>query len=670
MDPTPVQAAIVDLAPAQAAPAEPTPAQAVYPPLNSTPAKAADAAKVKAGQGKKKKGSSVKPQANVVAGAGAADGGQGAKSTAVLEPKRAAPTEEEKVPAVQDKTAEKEEDAPKVAWHQELEPQGAEGSKGHAKTAARLVPNIERDKSVAAPNKPVDAAILRWNSVEDLQAAANLSLSLAKTEQALSADPKRTFHAMPSVVTWNAPPQRKPAAGSTSPFRTLCLEIPEHGVVENPKLEDFQLLRLVGKGGFGKVYQVRKKKSGRIMALKAMRKHLIVEELNVEGTHNERSVLESVQHPFVIRLHCAFHDHGRLYLLMDWHNGGHLLKLLHEHAPFMEKEVRFYMAELVLAIEGLHSRGIVHRDLKPENVLLDSNGHLIVTDFGASKISAKDDEDIRTNSWVGTVLYMAPEQLMGKVYGRVVDWWAVGLLCWEMLTGDNPFYHENPEQVAARVQKKKLHLPSHFHSDTHTLLKALLNRDPEKRLGCKGTADVKGHAFFSKAKGFSWTDSYEKKHTPPFYVPGLHENPDDVSQVDDHYTSVPAVMSPVDPTLLSPNAQEQFKGFEWVSPLYSPAVSRMPVPDLLPTQLDLAEPADLQPADAAIQKVANAVGGPSRTLQLAPSNSDMTDLLGPEEAVADVATGGVAFGSVAAAPGGAWGRAPKISGEPTSQEEA
>ncbi|EKX37921.1 hypothetical protein GUITHDRAFT_40080, partial [Guillardia theta CCMP2712] len=280
-------------------------------------------------------------------------------------------------------------------------------------------------------------------------------------------------------------------------------------------LDDFELLRLVGQGGFGKVYQVRKKISGRIMALKVMRKHMVIEELNVEGTRNERSVLESVMHPFIVRLHCAFHDSGRLYLLMDWHNGGQLLKLLDEHSPFTEAQTRFYISELVLAVEELHARGIVHRDLKPENVLIDSHGHLVVTDFGASKISCID-EDVRTNSWVGTELYMAPEQLEGKVYGRVVDWWAIGVLCWEMLVGENPFYHKNADQIAQKVLKKKLVMPKYLSGPAHSLLKAMLNRDPEKRLGKNGAGEVKQHLFFSGAKGFSWKKIFEKVDGPPF----------------------------------------------------------------------------------------------------------------------------------------------------------
>eukprot|EP00802_Teleaulax_amphioxeia_P007241 Tamp_07247.p1 GENE.Tamp_07247~~Tamp_07247.p1 ORF type:complete len:501 (+),score=90.66 Tamp_07247:1030-2532(+) len=354
----------------------------------------------------------------------------------------------------------------------------------------------------------------------------------------------------------------------------------EGAPVQAPTLDDFELLRLVGAGGFGKVYQCRKKSSGRIMALKAMRKHLVIEELNVEGTRNERSVLETIQHPFIVRLHCAFHDTGRLYLLMDWHNGGHLLRLLQEKSPLSEHETRFYLAELVLAIEGLHEQGIVHRDLKPENVLIDCHGHLVVTDFGASKIAleheAEEDGDIRTNSWVGTEMYMAPEQLLGLVYGRVVDWWAIGVLAFEMLSGDNPFYHENPEQVAIKVQRKKLVYSKHLSGPCVSLLKGLLTREPERRLGKGGALEVKSHPFFQH-KGFKWQAIFDRSVPPPFDF-GTSEDQESASRVNDKYSSATPVLSPMESTLLSPKSQALFHGFEWVSPYYSPAIRTMRPP--------------------------------------------------------------------------------------------
>jgi len=429
-----------------------------------------------------------------------------------------------------------------------------------------------------AVDNPQRGSLLRWGSYWDIEGMR-----------------PGDWRSLPSIVTWyrertvhETPIAPSNGASCTAQQVQVQVDIPPADVdPKEPSLDDFELLRLVGQGGFGKVYQVRKKISGRIMALKVMRKHMVIEELNVEGTRNEKSVLESVMHPFIVRLHCAFHDSGRLYLLMDWHNGGQLLRLLDEHSPFTESQTRFYISELVLAVEELHARGIVHRDLKPENVLIDSHGHLVVTDFGASKISCME-EEMRTNSWVGTELYMAPEQLEGKVYGRVVDWWAIGVLCWEMLVGENPFYHKNSEQIAQKVLKKKLVIPKYLSGPAHSLLKTILNRDPERRLGKNGAGEIKEHLFFSGAKGFSWKKVYDKVDEPPFKNTELLENPESLSQISDSYTSRPAVLSPLlAPGMsLSPKSQALFSGFEWVSPFYSPAVMAS-LPILAPTTIDL-----------------------------------------------------------------------------------
>jgi len=197
---------------------------------------------------------------------------------------------------------------------------------------------------------------------------------------------------------------------------------------------------------------------------------------------------------------------------------------------------------------------------------------LVVTDFGASKIvvEGEDEGDIRTNSWVGTEMYMAPEQLLGLVYGRVVDWWAIGVLAFEMLSGDNPFYHENPEQVALKVQKKKLVFSKHLSGPCVSLLKGLLTREPEKRLGKEGAPAIKTHPFF-KHKGFKWQDIMDRRISPPFEL-GTAGDADAATRVHEKYSCRTPVLSPLESTLLSPKSQALFTGFEWVSPYYSPAI--------------------------------------------------------------------------------------------------
>ena len=198
-----------------------------------------------------------------------------------------------------------------------------------------------------------------------------------------------------------------------------------------------------------------------------------------------------------------------------------------------------------------------------------------------------EDGDIRTNSWVGTELYMAPEQLTGQVYGRVVDWWAVGVLSFEMLAGDNPFYHENPEQVALKVQKKKLTFSKHLSGPCVSLLKGLLTRDPQKRLGKGGAREVKAHSFFVH-KGFKWQSILDRAQLPPFDL-GTQDDANSALRVHERYTSVTPVLSPVGSKLLSPQSEAQFAGFEWVSPFYSPAIASSRPPPVSPRKLDLNE---------------------------------------------------------------------------------
>ena len=152
-------------------------------------------------------------------------------------------------------------------------------------------------------------------------------------------------------------------------------------------VEDFEILHMIGEGGFGKVYQVRRRQCGQIFAMKCMRKKVVLSQENIKGTKAERSIMSALRnHPYIITMHFAFQCEGRLYLIMDYLTGGQFLDLLHHHAPFDPPAARFYCGEIALALEELHTHGVVHRDLKPENILVSGDGHAIVTDFGCSKV--------------------------------------------------------------------------------------------------------------------------------------------------------------------------------------------------------------------------------------------------------------------------------------------
>ena len=223
---------------------------------------------------------------------------------------------------------------------------------------------------------------------------------------------------------------------------------------------DFDLLRIVGQGAFGKVFQVRKRDTGEVFAMKVMRKDRIIERHHGEYVKAERDALTAVVHPYIVTLRYSFQTPTKLYLVLDFINGGHLFFQLYRAGTFDQPLARLYTAEMVLAVAHLHSLGFVHRDLKPENVLLDSHGHVRVTDFGLAKGNMSDAEDQRSNSFIGTMEYMAPEVIAGRGHGKAVDWWSVGVLLYEMLCGVPPFRAKGRPALQRMITSAKLKIPS------------------------------------------------------------------------------------------------------------------------------------------------------------------------------------------------------------------
>ncbi|OJJ00370.1 hypothetical protein ASPVEDRAFT_561573 [Aspergillus versicolor CBS 583.65] len=293
--------------------------------------------------------------------------------------------------------------------------------------------------------------------------------------------------------------------------------------------DDFEPLLCLGKGSFGTVLLVRHALTGKLYAQKQFKKASItVHKKLVEQTKTERTILESVnRHPFVVKLFYAFQDHERLYLVLEYAQGGELFTHLAMERMFDEDAAAFYMAEMVLALEHLHQNvGVIYRDLKPENCLLDHEGHLILTDFGLSKIALDDDD--RCNSSLGTIEYMAPEVVQGKPYGKACDWWSLGALGYDLLTGSPPFKANNHAKLQEKIIKQKLVLPYYLGPDAKDLLTRLLRKEPSKRLGYhmpKDLQTIKSHRFFRK---IDWRALERRVLTPPIVPvvtdPALAEN--------------------------------------------------------------------------------------------------------------------------------------------------
>jgi len=240
--------------------------------------------------------------------------------------------------------------------------------------------------------------------------------------------------------------------------------------------------------------------------------------------------LQRIQHPFIVKLHFAFQTKDKLYMILDYVNGGELFFHLKKEGRFAESRVKFYAAEITSAIAHLHSLGIVYRDLKPENILLDSGGHICITDFGLSK-EIKEDEG--THTFCGTPEYLAPEVLKGQGHGMGVDWWSLGTLIYEMLTGLPPFYSQNINIMYQKILNGELRFPSYVSPEAQSLLEGLLTRDVDKRLGsgAEGSNDVKKHPFF---KDIDW-DKLDRKVLEPPFKPKVKNN-EDLSQIDEVFT--------------------------------------------------------------------------------------------------------------------------------------
>ncbi|NWS49996.1 AKT2 kinase, partial [Probosciger aterrimus] len=275
-------------------------------------------------------------------------------------------------------------------------------------------------------------------------------------------------------------------------------------------MNDFDYLKLLGKGTFGKVILVREKATGHYYAMKILRKEVIIAKDEVAHTVTESRVLQNTRHPFLTALKYAFQTNDRLCFVMEYANGGELFFHLSRERVFTEDRARFYGAEIVSALEYLHSRDVVYRDIKLENLMLDKDGHIKITDFGLCKEGVSDGATMRT--FCGTPEYLAPEVLEDTDYGRAVDWWGLGVVMYEMLCGRLPFYSQDHERLFELILMEELRFPRSLGPEARALLAGLLKKDPKQRLG-GGPSDareVMEHRFFAS---INWQDVVQRKVT-------------------------------------------------------------------------------------------------------------------------------------------------------------
>lgn len=339
---------------------------------------------------------------------------------------------------------------------------------------------------------------------------------------------------------------------------------------------DFDLIKVIGRGSYAKVLLVRLKQTQRLYAMKVIKKELVCDEEDIDWVQTEKHVFETASnHPFLVGLHSCFQSASRLFFVIEYINGGDLMFHMQRQRKLPEEHARFYSAEITLALHFLHDRGIIYRDLKLDNVLLDSEGHIRLTDYGMCKEGMTRPGDV-TSTFCGTPNYIAPEILRGDDYSFSVDWWALGVLMYEMMAGRSPFDTgpamgaDNPDQNTEEllfqvILERVIRIPRSLSVRASKVLKGFLNKNPEHRLGCEGETgfqDIVNHDFF---RTIDWRLLEEKQLSPP-YKPYVRDEMG-LDNFDTQFTEEPAQLTPDQSGVVDRINQKDFEGFEYVNPL-------------------------------------------------------------------------------------------------------
>ena len=328
----------------------------------------------------------------------------------------------------------------------------------------------------------------------------------------------------------------------------------------NATLEDFSQLKVLGRGSFGKVVLVRLEKSKKLYAMKILKKELVIKRKQVNHTMTERSLLEKLNHTFIVKLFYAFQDKTKLYFITEFMQGGELFFHLRRNSQYKEKSVKFYMSEILLAIDYMHKNNFIYRDLKPENILIDKFGHIKLTDFGLSKLL--DEEEQKTYTLCGTPEYVAPEIIFEKGYDKTCDWFSFGVVMFEMLCGFHPF-KQKKGKFNPQIYKMKIKIPENIGKNAKDLIEKLLNSNPRERIGYNSSEEIMKHDFF---KDIDFDKVLKREYKPPF-IPKL-DNQEDLRYFDKGFTEENVESFPDKKLIVSTNGDvkslsDEFKGFSY-----------------------------------------------------------------------------------------------------------